>query len=87
MTDTDETPGEDEGDGDDDGDGQAIEIEPDDPWAAERLNIDAIWHLVSTRFENPYANAGVQIAYEQMLIAAYNRLARFCRSDLPADEP
>jgi len=87
MADTDEMPDEEAGGGDEEGEGQTIEIEPDDPWAAERLNIDAIWHLVSTRFEDPYANAGVQIAYERMLIAAYDRLARFCRSDLPADEP
>jgi len=87
MADTDELPGEDAGDGEEIGEGGPIRVEPDDPWASERLNIEAVWHLVSTRFEDPYANHGVQVAYERMLIAAYERIARFCRADLPADEP
>ena len=49
----------------------------------QRKWIAAIRLLTESRFNKPFDNANVQIAYEDMLLAAYERLERILNSDLP----
>lgn len=51
-------------------------------WLKRLRKITSVQH----EREIPFDNAGVQIAYERMLISAFERMARICRNDLPPDE-
>lgn len=55
--------------------------------AEQRRWIASIRSLTETRHDEPFANSVVQIAYEDMLTAAFDRLERILKSDLPYSQP
>jgi hypothetical protein len=88
MNDAEEVPGDDAEPATGDAvDGLEIEVEIDDPWSGDRMMAETLFIVISNRYEEPFPNAGVQISYERMMIAAMERVSRICRNDLPADQP
>jgi hypothetical protein len=49
----------------------------------QRRWIASIRRLTESTYTRPFANRNVQIAYEDMLIAAFERLERILNSDRP----